>query len=89
MVSTMVHLRTIRKLASRGGRSADDRDRAASALDAAIGLIQGTPMRSEIERRDPGLLREATDAATDALRQFEGPNGFEAPMSAHIVTATK
>jgi ubiquinone/menaquinone biosynthesis C-methylase UbiE len=63
--------------------------RAASALDAAIGLTQGTPLRSEIESRDPGLLGAATDAATRALQQFEGPNGLEAPMSAHLVTATK
>jgi ubiquinone/menaquinone biosynthesis C-methylase UbiE len=63
--------------------------RAASALDAAIGLTQGTPMRSEIERLDPALLGTATDAATRALQQFEGPSGFEAPMSAHIVTAIK
>jgi ubiquinone/menaquinone biosynthesis C-methylase UbiE len=62
---------------------------AASALDAAIALTQGTPMRSDIESRDPGRLGEATDAAARALRQFEGPNGFEAPMSAHVVTATK
>jgi ubiquinone/menaquinone biosynthesis C-methylase UbiE len=65
------------------------RSRAASARDAAIGLTQGTPMRSEIEGRDPAMLARATDAATEALRQFEAPNGFDAPMSAHIVTATK
>ena len=65
------------------------RSRAASALDAAIGLTQGTPMRSEIESRDPALLGEATDAAARALQQFEGPAGFDAPMSAHIVVATK
>ena len=63
--------------------------RAASARDAAIALTQGTPMRSEIEKRGPDALPAATDAATEALRQFEGPHGFEAPMSAHIVTATK
>jgi len=34
-------------------------------------------------------LDEATDAAEQALRQFEGPGGFDAPMAAHIVTATK
>jgi hypothetical protein len=65
------------------------RSRAASALDAAIGLTQGTPMRSEIENRDPAMLGEATDAAAKALQQFEGPGGFNAPMSAHLVTATK
>jgi ubiquinone/menaquinone biosynthesis C-methylase UbiE len=65
------------------------RSRAASARDAAIALTQGTPMRSEIEKRGAGALAAATDAATEALREFEGPNGFDAPMSAHIVTATK
>jgi ubiquinone/menaquinone biosynthesis C-methylase UbiE len=65
------------------------RSRAASARDAAIGLTQGTPMRSEIEKRGEKALMTATAVATDALRQFEGPEGFDAPMSAHIVTATK
>lgn len=65
------------------------RSRAGSARDAAIALTQGTPMRSEIEQRGPGMLDRATDAATEALRQFEGPDGFEAPMSAHIVTAAR
>jgi ubiquinone/menaquinone biosynthesis C-methylase UbiE len=65
------------------------RSRAKSAHDAAMGLVQSTPMRNELEQRGPGTLERATAAATDALRQFEGPDGFDAPMSAHIVTATK
>jgi len=65
------------------------RSHAASARDAAIGLTQGTPMRSEIEKRGPDALAAATDAAANALRRFEGANGFDAPMSAHVVTATK
>ena len=65
------------------------RSRAASARDAAIGLTQGTPMRSEIEQRGSAKLERATDAATQALEQFEGPDGFDAPMSAHIVTAIR
>jgi ubiquinone/menaquinone biosynthesis C-methylase UbiE len=63
--------------------------RAASASAAALGLTQGTPMRSEIEKRGPEALALATDAATEALCRFEGPGGFDAPMSAHLVTATK
>lgn len=65
------------------------RSRAASARDAAIALTQGTPMRSDIEERDPHMLDAATDAAEQALRQFEGPEGFDAPMSAHVVAAIK
>ncbi len=63
--------------------------RAASAQDAAIALVQGTPMRADIEQIDPKLLGPATDAAAKALAQFEGPDDFSAPMSAHLVTATK
>lgn len=65
------------------------RSRAACARDAATGLVQGTPMRTEIEQRDAALLGPATDAATKALERFEGPDGFDSPMSAHLVTATK
>lgn len=65
------------------------RSRAASARDAAIGLVQGTPMRAEIEQRGPNLLARATDVATRALEQFDGPDGFDAPMSARLVTAVK
>ncbi len=63
--------------------------RAASARDAAIALVQGTPMRADIEQVAPGKLGAATDAAAEALAQFEGPNGFSAPMSAYLVIATK
>ena len=65
------------------------RSRASSARDAAIALVQGTPMRSDIEQISPGSLEQATDAAAEALRQFEGPDGFDAPMSAHLVVSTK
>jgi ubiquinone/menaquinone biosynthesis C-methylase UbiE len=67
----------------------EKRSRAASARDAAIALVQGTPMRADIEEVAPGRLQEATDAAERALRQYEGPEGFDAPMSAHFVVATK
>lgn len=65
------------------------RSRAATARDAAIALTQGTPMRSDIEKRGPDALANATEAAAQALRIFEGKDGFDAPMSAHLVTATK
>ncbi len=63
--------------------------RAASARDAAVALVQGTPMRSDIEAIDPAMLSRATDAAAGALSRFEGPDGFDAPMSARLVTAIK
>ncbi len=63
--------------------------RAKSAHDAAVALVQGTPMRADIEAVAPTMLCPATDAAARALAQFEGPDGFEAPMSAHLVVAAK
>jgi ubiquinone/menaquinone biosynthesis C-methylase UbiE len=57
-----------------------------SARDAAQGLVLGSPFRSEIERRDPSALDRAVNAVTEALSPWEGKN---APMSAHVVTATK
>lgn len=65
------------------------RSRAPSALDAAIGLVQGTPMRAEIEQIDPTMLARATAAAAKALKQYEGPKGLDAPMSALFVTAIR
>jgi ubiquinone/menaquinone biosynthesis C-methylase UbiE len=65
------------------------RSRATNARDAAIGLIQGTPLRSDVEDVAPGMLGRATDVAADALSRFEGPGGFDAPMAAHFVIATK
>lgn len=65
------------------------RSRAASAADAARGLCQGSPMRTEIEKHGCDALERATAAATEALRQFEGPDGFDAPMAAHVVVAAR
>jgi ubiquinone/menaquinone biosynthesis C-methylase UbiE len=65
------------------------RSHAASARDVALGLVLGTPVRSDIEQIDPPKLGLATDAAETALRQFEGPEGFDALMSARLVTAIK
>jgi len=48
--------------------------------------VLGSPFRSEIERRDPSALDRALNAVTAALARWDGN---EAPMSAHIVTATK
>ncbi|HLL30989.1 MAG TPA: class I SAM-dependent methyltransferase, partial [Allosphingosinicella sp.] len=41
--------------------------------DAALGLCQGSPLRSEIEARDPDRLGEATEAAAAALARLGGP----------------
>lgn len=65
------------------------RSRLASAHDAATGMCMGSPLRSEIEERDPAMLEKAVDAAAQALSPWEGPEGLDVPMNAHIVTAIK
>lgn len=57
-----------------------------NASDAAQGLVVGSPFRSEIERRDSSGLDRALDTVTAALGRWHGK---DAPMSAHVVTATK
>jgi len=60
-----------------------------SAEHAAIGLCQGTPVRSEIEARDASRLEEATAAVTRALVARFGAGSFENRMSAHVITARR
>jgi len=57
-----------------------------TARDAALGFVLGSPLRSQIEQRDPKVLDRAVDAVTEALREWDGK---EAPMSAHLAIATK
>jgi SAM-dependent methyltransferase len=72
-----IHIETVEKAS-----------RSPSPREAATGLCQGTPLRSEIEAR--GLdLAEATDRAAGALEASFGPGPIEAPMSAHVVVALR
>ena len=63
--------------------------RATSADEAARGLCYGSPMRVELEEYGADALDSVFAELSRAAQRFDGPNGFEAPMSAHIVTATK
>ena len=65
------------------------RSRAASARDPAIGFCQGTPLRNEIEARDPARLNEATEAAAAALAARFGSGAIEGKIQAHVVVATR
>ena len=62
---------------------------APSALSAAIGYCQGTPMRNEIEAHDPDRLSEATDVATAAITEQFGPGPVSGKIRAHIITAVR
>jgi SAM-dependent methyltransferase len=65
------------------------RSRAASAREPAIGFCQGTPMRSEIESRDPSKLQWATDLSTQAIVAKFGNGPIDAAIQAIVFTATK
>lgn len=61
----------------------------ASAWEPAMGICQGTPLRSEIEARDPSGLVRATEAVAAALRERHGDGPFRSPLQALVVTASQ
>jgi hypothetical protein len=69
--------------------TAELRSRSPSAHDAATALCYGTPMGVEIQDREPGALERAFETIKMRFGPFEGPDGIDAPMSAHIVSAVR
>jgi SAM-dependent methyltransferase len=63
--------------------------RAASARDAAVITVQGSLIRSAIERVDPSRLVEATKAVEETMIARFGERPVEGEMKALIVTTTK
>ncbi len=63
----------------------DARSRAASARIPAIAFCQGTPLRNEIEARDPSRLAEATDVADAAIASRFGRGAIGGRMRAHVI----
>lgn len=63
--------------------------RAPSARRPAVGYCQGSPLRAEIEARDPRRLALATDTAAEAIAQRFGRGAVEATIQAHVVTARR
>ncbi|MCX5493419.1 methyltransferase domain-containing protein [Kaistia dalseonensis] len=59
----------------------------ADATHPATGCCQGSPLRGEIEARDPNGLMRATDATAAAITARFGAGPFHAPMQALVVTA--
>lgn len=60
------------------------------AAEIALGIVQGSPLRAEIEARAPERLGEATEAAAAAIRTLAGgAEEVELPMSALVVTARR
>jgi SAM-dependent methyltransferase len=66
-----------------------DISRAASPRDPAIAYCQGTPLRNEIEARDPSGLEAATQACARALALRFGNGPVEGRIRAHVITAIR
>jgi SAM-dependent methyltransferase len=65
------------------------RSRAASPRIPAIAICQGTPLRAEIEARDPARLGEATDVAEKAIAARFGAGAVDGKIQAHVVVVQK
>ena len=65
------------------------RSRAASPRVAAIAYCQGTPLRTEIEARDPARLGEATDVTEQAIAARFGTGAVDGKIQAHIVVVDR
>ena len=65
------------------------RSRARSARDAALAYCLGTPLRNEIESRDPSRLDAAVAAAEAAIATRFGSGHVDAKMQAHVVAAAR
>jgi ubiquinone/menaquinone biosynthesis C-methylase UbiE len=63
--------------------------RAPSPHAAALGLCQGSPLRTEIEARDAAGLDAATDAAAAALAQRFGTGAIAGRMRALVIAARR
>lgn len=61
----------------------------ASARDAAEALCYGTPMGVELQEREPGSLERVCGINERRFQAFARDGALDAPMSAHIVTATR
>jgi ubiquinone/menaquinone biosynthesis C-methylase UbiE len=72
-----------------GAEVVTHRSKAASPKDPAIAYCQGTPLRTEIETRDPAGLEQATAHAADALQRRFGSGAVDGKIQAIVFTATR
>ena len=62
---------------------------ARSPRDPAMAYCQGTPLRNEIEARDPMLLGDATVVADKALAERFGHRDISGKIQAHMIVVEK
>jgi len=62
---------------------------APSPRHPAVAYCQGTPLRNEIEERDPRLLDRVTECAANAISKRFGAGPVTAKIRGHIITAVR
>ena len=67
----------------------EEQSRVSSARIPAVAYCQGTPLRAEIEFRDPAGLEAATDHAASVLEQRFGSRAVEGRIRALVITAAR
>ena len=65
------------------------RSRALSSNQPAIAYCQGTPLRNEIEARNPSGLANATTVAAEAIAHRFGRGAVDGKIQAHVITIAK
>lgn len=64
-----------------------EQSRASSPRVPAVAYCQGTPLRNEIEAREPGKLEYATDYVESAIADRHGRGEVAAKIQAHVILA--
>ncbi len=64
-----------------------ERSEASGPRDPAIAYCQGTPLRNEIEARDPNALPAVTDRAAEAIANAHGDGPVSGRIQAHVIVA--
>ena len=70
-------------------RTISEQSRAESARIPALAYCQGTPLRNELEERDPGLVAEITEAAAADIRMSFGDGPVSGQIQGHVFTARR
>jgi ubiquinone/menaquinone biosynthesis C-methylase UbiE len=75
--------------ASISSETVDEVGTAPSPREPAIAYCQGTPLRNEIEARDPSRLDAATQECARALALRFGSGRIQGRIRAHVITAVR
>jgi len=63
--------------------------RSESPRTVAVAYCQGSPLRNDIEQRNPSMLDEATDIAAAAITERFGAGPITGKIQAHVISAKK